>query len=565
MVCDEERTLTVAPNKVDLAAQQRPDLPSVAAVVSPVFVAPRLKTGGRLAQKTHRRQKTYARARSTYGTDSEEEDRLEESRRRFFFVWLLSMVTFVSVLIPLALVLIPLWPARHRSPLEPQQTLAPDMAHEDPLKDSQLSYQEFCAQKLHIDNNTALGKASSHFQSRGRSFQYREIFCILDTKYYRPDAVYHADHVPHEFCSSIVHSSLAVFHDRAQWKRPDVDADFAERLAGQQRSVQHRGKPMPVYATLGGEAEDNANFTKVLRNEERLKRFSHQLTELLADIRYKGLHVDWNHPQGLCGDRTDTENLLKFVRTLHGMAKKGVLLLLSVPPNLRRLRHYGLEQLLPHLNLVVVATHRLRPRPAVVGCWGRGVDAARVMRAVRAEFTQEWERHFGYSVSVGAHTFTTEGSARLGAPSKAPSSFDYYTRQPGKTRYDFVCGLPRAEQGADPECAIGYTMDASVATSGRQDMKHLEEKFSHLLDDVNNHSWLNTDTLERFSQAIMCPNGIICQLDGSYRGSKHDAGNFRKTDVYTKLTSLVKGPSYCVYGDPAYPFRPLLMNPYGGA
>ncbi|KAK8780176.1 hypothetical protein V5799_018485 [Amblyomma americanum] len=142
-------------------------------------------------------------------------------------------------------------------------------------------------------------------------------------------------------------------------------------------------------------------------------------------------------------------------------------------------------------------------------------------------------------------------------------------------------------------------------------LQHLEEKFSHLLDDVNNHFWLNIDTLERFSQAIhakgaplrncwgfiddtarpicrpsqeqkiyfrghkrvhalkyqaiMCPNGIICQLDGSYPGSKHDAGNFGKSDVYTKLTSLVKGQSYCIYGDPAYPLRPLLMKPYGSA
>ncbi|XP_065312485.1 uncharacterized protein [Dermacentor albipictus] len=141
-------------------------------------------------------------------------------------------------------------------------------------------------------------------------------------------------------------------------------------------------------------------------------------------------------------------------------------------------------------------------------------------------------------------------------------------------------------------------------------LRHIDERFFHLLDDVNNHSWLNLDTLEKFSQAIhakgapltncwgfidgtaraicrptrnqklyfsghkrfhalkyqsiMCPNGIICQLDGSYPGSKHDAGNFGISNVYSKLERLVQGRNFCIYGDPAYPLRPLLLKPYGG-
>ncbi|XP_075724401.1 uncharacterized protein LOC119179081 [Rhipicephalus microplus] len=66
-------------------------------------------------------------------------------------------------------------------------------------------------------------------------------------------------------------------------------------------------------------------------------------------------------------------------------------------------------------------------------------------------------------------------------------------------------------------------------------------------------------------QSIMCPNGIICQLDGCYPGSKHNAGNFGNSQVYTKLEKLVQGHHYSLYGDPAYPLRPLLLKPYGGA
>lgn len=62
----------------------------------------------------------------------------------------------------------------------------------------------------------------------------------------------------------------------------------------------------------------------------------------------------------------------------------------------------------------------------------------------------------------------------------------------------------------------------------------------------------------------MCPNGIICQLDGPYPGSKHDAGILRDSKLYDKLEQLVQGHSYCIYGDPAYPLRPLLLKPYVG-
>ncbi|XP_077519297.1 uncharacterized protein LOC144129190 [Amblyomma americanum] len=137
------------------------------------------------------------------------------------------------------------------------------------------------------------------------------------------------------------------------------------------------------------------------------------------------------------------------------------------------------------------------------------------------------------------------------------------------------------------------------------------DNFVHLLKDANNHAWLDLRTLGEFSQAvyskaaplsngwgfidgtarafsrpstnqklffsghkrihaekyqaIMCPNGIIAQLNGPYTSSRHDAGILRKSRTYQKLENLVHRRSYCLYGDPAYPLRPLLLKPYGGA
>ncbi|KAL1447217.1 hypothetical protein MTO96_028603 [Rhipicephalus appendiculatus] len=39
-------------------------------------------------------------------------------------------------------------------------------------------------------------------------------------------------------------------------------------------------------------------------------------------------------------------------------------------------------------------------------------------------------------------------------------------------------------------------------------LRHIDEKFFHLLDDVNNHSWLTIDTLENFSKVRSNQSGM---------------------------------------------------------
>ncbi|KAM7291994.1 uncharacterized protein ISCGN_025280 [Ixodes scapularis] len=147
---------------------------------------------------------------------------------------------------------------------------------------------------------------------------------------------------------------------------------------------------------------------------------------------------------------------------------------------------------------------------------------------------------------------------------------------------------------------------SSIATKV---LRHIDTTFSHLLQDLNVHSWLDLAELERMSQAVhakgapltncwgfldgtaraicrpsqsqteyfsghkrhhvikfqsvMCANGIICELDGPYRGRRHDAGMLQRSCLYEKLQRLVQGRSYVLYGDPAYPIKALIIKPYG--
>ncbi|XP_077492280.1 uncharacterized protein LOC144103438 [Amblyomma americanum] len=152
---------------------------------------------------------------------------------------------------------------------------------------------------------------------------------------------------------------------------------------------------------------------------------------------------------------------------------------------------------------------------------------------------------------------------------------------------------------------------SSVMSSAANIMlSHILHNFDHLLSDCNNHLWLSPPSLRSFARAVqskgaplpncwafvdgtaraicrpkrnqklyfsghkrmhmvkyqslMCPNGIVCQLDGHYPGSYHDARIFRESGLYSKLKRIVANERLVIYGDPAYPLRPLLMKPYGG-
>ncbi|KAL3255459.1 hypothetical protein MRX96_017367 [Rhipicephalus microplus] len=138
-------------------------------------------------------------------------------------------------------------------------------------------------------------------------------------------------------------------------------------------------------------------------------------------------------------------------------------------------------------------------------------------------------------------------------------------------------------------------------------MSHIEYYFVHLLADFTVHGWMNLQNLQLFSQkcallkncwgfidgtarricrpsklqqehysrhkrfhcqkyqAVMCAIGIICLLDGPFRGRRHDAGILKDTRLYENIVKVARGNKYVTYEDPAYPLKPLLLKPYGGA
>ncbi|KAL3213458.1 hypothetical protein MRX96_035391 [Rhipicephalus microplus] len=90
-------------------------------------------------------------------------------------------------------------------------------------------------------------------------------------------------------------------------------------------------------------------------------------------------------------------------------------------------------------------------------------------------------------------------------------------------------------------------------------LAHIDYYFGHLLAGLTVHKWLDLQSLELFSQAVVMT--LVCELSSSFSCK----GILKETALYRNLETVTQGRTYVIYGDPAYPLRPLLYKPFGGA
>ncbi|KAH8033043.1 hypothetical protein HPB51_005949 [Rhipicephalus microplus] len=89
-------------------------------------------------------------------------------------------------------------------------------------------------------------------------------------------------------------------------------------------------------------------------------------------------------------------------------------------------------------------------------------------------------------------------------------------------------------------------------------MSHIEYYFVHLLADFTVHGWMNLQNLQLFSQP--------CVMNfPTFHVSAEILGILKDTRLYENIVKVARGNKYVTYEDPAYPLKPLLLKPYGGA
>ncbi|CAN8031005.1 unnamed protein product, partial [Ixodes persulcatus] len=313
------------------------------------------------------------------------------------------------------------------------QTVAPDNADED-FQWMNLSEQQLCTQRFSADHSPAPRLSAADdldFLHNEANTQFRELFCIFTSQYFRRTQPYHPKYLPLSFCTAVVVHALTVLRTTAEQKRPVMDGAYLDTL----RSLRHEGRllhrrsPVAVYLGVGGDWRDSARFSMATRDRAFLTRLAHDLVGLVRRDSFEGLYIDWDHPKGRCGHDGDTQQLRTFVEAIRGQVDGG--LLLAVPPV--HSGDYGLEALLPLLEYM----------------------AARALAQLRADHPAYWSK-FIYSVSVAPYTYRTDSSPQLGATSMGHSVFDWPVRQKGRTSYDQVCKLDVVQQTTDRECTVAY-------------------------------------------------------------------------------------------------------------
>ena len=69
-------------------------------------------------------------------------------------------------------------------------------------------------------------------------------------------------------------------------------------------------------------------------------------------------------------------------------------------------------------------------------------------------------------------------------------------------------------------------------------------------------------------QSVAVPNGLVANLFGPVEGKRHAISMLAESNLYNQLAQYdvnTNGDPLCTCGDPAYPNRPQLQDPFRGA
>ncbi|EEC00364.1 hypothetical protein IscW_ISCW000062 [Ixodes scapularis] len=297
---------------------------------------------------------------------SQEEPYEEEEDRLCFYVWGISSVTFITIIIPMGLFL--------------------------------------CAMPLLSDWSPALPPShQDRPQFQGTTprpaFRFRDVLCVLDIKYHIKRPPYSPIYLPLPYCSKLIASSFAVVDDRLVAKRGRLDAAYLRELVDMNKAgwLVRGTQEVPIYMNLGGDRADSANISKALRDPASRKRLAAFVVNYTDSHIINGVHLDWDHPGAHCGDPNDAANLKDFIADLQAMKMSNVML--SVPPSPDLVDLYNLNQIMDMLKLVIVKTHTLRP-DNTLACTGDRADAFAAFTAIRANLSGIYRDKLAYSIQV---------------------------------------------------------------------------------------------------------------------------------------------------------------------
>ncbi|XP_044746225.1 probable chitinase 2 [Coccinella septempunctata] len=159
------------------------------------------------------------------------------------------------------------------------------------------------------------------------------VVCYLGTwSVYRPDrGSFTIEHLDPSLCTHIIYSfvGLDILEDSPKPLDPwqDLTEDYGkggfQRITNLRTAYPH----VKVTVAIGGWNEGSTNYSRLVSDEKRRRRFVKNALLFVKKYNFDGLDLDWEFPGKRGGNPSDKENFLLLVKELRAEFKKHNLLL----------------------------------------------------------------------------------------------------------------------------------------------------------------------------------------------------------------------------------------------
>lgn len=355
---------------------------------------------------------------------------MEDTHNRAYYIWFLCSVITGSLVIPLGMLLYPLWRLTHAPP-----TAA---LHESTTTDYQRGVTKSCFEKPKINDNIEDLFTADIIRPPVIPNYGSPVCCLYNASRFRKE--FHFDylpkHVPFTLCQCLVYWSVGLDGPKIVSRAPKFDQRFGLRHLA---SLKGTGK---VLLTIGGYLEDSIHFSRLSVGDGSMGRLVSNILDTLIDNGLDGVNIHWESLGGTCGSPNDFGTLLLLIDRLRDIFRLNgrafdITMILPYPTSL------NVEELLPRLQFLFYRTHDIGYRDSVLTGCDTNLD---VTKKIKSSLLFKYRPKVCYSASVFLWAAEVEGQTDAAGNLQLISHRAWLplfnvSRTPGKVAMYEICDI----------------------------------------------------------------------------------------------------------------------------
>ncbi|XP_055315783.1 probable chitinase 2 isoform X3 [Sitodiplosis mosellana] len=262
---------------------------------------------------------------------------------------------------------------------------------------------------------------------------------------------YSLENIDPNLCTHLIYSfaGLDVANDAIKSLDPWQDLKDNYGKGGYERLTQLRQTfpHLKVSLAVGGWNEGSDNYSRLVANAERRKRFVKSATDFVLRYRFDGLDLDWEYPTQRGGQPFDRDNFVLLVKELKESFRPHNLLLSSAFGASQKIidESYDIPALSKYLDYLHIMCYDYG------GAWDKHISAN---APLHGQGILNVEHTIDYLIKLGAtptkivmglpfygRTFITKLNGTFGDASNDDGFPGPYTKQNGFMGYNEICVL----------------------------------------------------------------------------------------------------------------------------